>query len=113
MRGIAWATCINPMRLNKFLPRNWERKNFKIFEQNEICAGAFSLLAEFEVVPPKVIDLLEQFVCHVYDFPEDKDINEVRYQRFIRRSKKKINPETLSPTKKNFPTHETIKLWNK
>ena len=90
-----------------------KEKAFKIFEQNEICAGAFSLLAEFEVVPPKVIDLLEQFVCHVYDFSEDKDINEVRYQRFIRRSKKKINPETLSPTKKNFPTHETIKLWNK
>ena len=80
-----------------------KEKAYKIFEQNEVYTDALSLLGEFEVVPPNVIDLLEQFVCHLYNFlyvsPEDKYINEVRYKRFISRTKKKINPETLPPTK--------------
>ena len=82
-----------------------KEKAYKIFEQNEIYTDAFSLLGEFEVVPPNVIDLLEQFVCHLYNFSEDKDINEVRYKRFINRTKKKINPETLPPTKGEFFVH--------
>ena len=40
-------------------------KAYKIFGQNEVYADAFPLLGEFEVVPPNVIDLLEQFVCHL------------------------------------------------
>ena len=43
-----------------------KEKAHKIFEQNEVYTDAFSLLGEFEVVPPNVIDLLEQFVCHLY-----------------------------------------------
>ena len=45
---------------------------------------------------------MEQFVCHLYNFPEDKDINEVRCQRFISQIIKKINPETLPSTKNEF-----------
>ena len=79
-----------------------KEKAYKIFEQNEIYTDAFLLLGDFGVVPPNVIDLLEQFVCHLYNFPEDKDISEVKYQRFISRTKKKINPETFPPIKDEF-----------
>ena len=68
-----------------------KEKAHKIFEQNEVYTDAFSRLGEFE---PNVIDFLEQFVCHLYNFPEDKDINEVRYKMFISLTKKKINPES-------------------
>ena len=79
-----------------------KEKAYKIFEQNEVYTDALSLLSEFEVVPPNVIDPLEQFICHLYNFPEDKDINEVRYRRFISRTKKKIDPDTLPLTKDEF-----------
>ena len=60
-----------------------KEKVYKIFEQNEVYTDALSLLGEFEVVPSNIINLLETFVCYLYNFPEDKDINEVRYKRFI------------------------------
>ena len=89
------------MLFNKFYGIGKE-KAYKIFEQNYVYTDALSLLGEFEVVRPNVIDLLEQIVCHLYNFLENKDINEVRYKRFISRTKKKINPETLLPTKDEF-----------
>ena len=79
-----------------------KEKVYKIFEQNEVYTDAFLLLGDFELVPPNVINLLEQFVCQLYNFPEDKDINEVKYQRFISQTKKKINPETLPLIKNEF-----------
>ena len=82
-----------------------KEKAYKIFEQNEVYTDAFSLLGEFEVVPPNVIDLLEQFLCHLYSFPEDKDINEVRYKGFISLTEKKINPEIIPPIKDEFFLH--------
>ena len=66
---------------------------------------AFLLLGEFKIVPPNVIDFLEQFICHLYNFQENKDINEVRHKRFISQTKKKINPETLSPTEDELLLH--------
>ena len=37
-------------------------------------------------------------------------MNEVRYKRFISQTKRKINPETVPPTKDEVFTHKTIKL---
>ena len=54
-----------------------KEKSYKIFEQDEVYTDAFSLLGEFEVVPPNVIDLLVQFICHLHNLPEHKDIDEV------------------------------------
>ena len=48
------------------------KKNYKIFEQNEVYTDTFLFLGEFEVIPRNVID---QFFCVLYNFPEDKDIN--------------------------------------
>ena len=42
-----------------FIHRIGKEKAYKIFEQNEVYTDALSLLGEFEVVPPNVIDLLE------------------------------------------------------
>ena len=49
-----------------------KEKSYKIFEQDEVYTDAFSLLGEFEVVPPNVIDLLVQFICHLHNLPNTK-----------------------------------------
>ena len=48
-------------------------KAYNIFEQNEVCTDAFPLLDECEVVPPNVIDLLEQFVRRISMKSDTKD----------------------------------------
>ena len=67
----------------------------KIFEQDEVYTDALSLLGKSEVVPPRLFNFMEQFVCYLYNFPEGKDINEVRYKRFISQTETKINLETV------------------
>lgn len=100
VRCIAYCPCANRMQLNKFHPRNRERKSLQ-----NLCTKSFSQLAEFEVVPPNVIDLLEQFFYHLHNFSQDKDTIEVRYKRFITQTKHKINPETHPSTKDEFFSH--------
>ena len=48
-----------------------KEKPYKISEQNEAYTDAFPLLGESEVDPLNMINLLEQFVFHLYNFPEE------------------------------------------
>ena len=98
---IFWPTTCKRMRPSKFHPWNWERKRLQnLWTKWDLYRSIFTFRWVWSC--PTKCHRSYGAVCHLYNFPEDKDINEVRCQRFISQIIKKINPETLPPTKNEF-----------
>ena len=76
----------------------------KILKSNEQFFGALSLLGEHEILSQTTRDVLEEYVCSLYGFKNEKDINVVRYKIFTN-GKKLPDPQRLPPTSDALQLH--------